>query len=99
MARNPSPRGPRVRAPRRRQLGQEARQDELQLSIKVLFFERCDDMFALDKFPRLRSADEWAAAKRGLGVGKARRSAKMQCCGTKAGPPARATRRWSTRKR
>jgi len=45
-------------------LGQEDRQDELQMEIKKLFFARSGNMFALQSFPKLRSAEEWASAKR-----------------------------------
>jgi len=51
-------------------MGQEERQDELQMAIKMLFFERTGDMFSLDKFERLRSAEEWAAAKKISGKSK-----------------------------
>ena len=40
------------------------------MAIKMLFFERTGDMFALANFPQLRSAEEWAAAKRIAGKTK-----------------------------
>lgn len=55
-------------------LGDGPRQDRLKLAIKDLFFERSGEMFELGRFPRLRSADEFASARMGLmGGQKARR--------------------------
>ena len=54
-------------------LGDGPRQDTLQMRIKDHFFERCGDMFAVHKFPHLRTAEEFANAKLGLAKAKAGR--------------------------
>ena len=57
--------------------GDEARQDALQMQIKDLFFERSGEMFELAKFPKLRSADEFASTKTlGLVRGRSERRSR-----------------------
>jgi len=46
------------------------RQDDLQMEIKEVFFQRSGPMFLLEKFPQLRSPDDFANSK--LGFAKAK---------------------------
>ena len=45
-------------------LGDVTRRDRLQMELKDLFFERSGAMFDLGKFPRLRSAEDFAKVKK-----------------------------------
>ena len=54
-------------------LGDFDRQDDLQMEIKDFFFERSGPMFVLDKFPRLRSPDDFANSKMGFSKAKEER--------------------------
>jgi len=61
-----------LRAAARLGLGERA--DELQILLKNLFFEKNAGAFELERFPRLRTPDDFAAAK--LGLKKAMASGK-----------------------
>ena len=52
-------------------LGDMPRRNRLQMELKDLFFERSGSMFELGKFPRLRSAEEFAKVKKGVGLMRA----------------------------
>ena len=54
-------------------LGDFDRQDDLQMEIKDDFYERSGPMFTLDKFPQLRSPDDFANSKMGFSKAKAER--------------------------
>tara|TARA_B110001452_G_C15120448_1_gene390511 strand:+ start:41 stop:517 length:477 start_codon:yes stop_codon:yes gene_type:complete len=77
------------------------RQDDLQMEIKGFFFERAGPMFELDKFPQLRSPDDFANSKMGFSKAKAERRDGFLRHQAKALPtslsqvmPAPATCRW-----